>query len=324
MQTENPRVFISHAGEDNERFVFGFAEKLYAEGIEAWVDRWEMRPGDSIIDRIFEEGIAQAQAMIVVISEHSVDKPWVRAELNAGAVRRIEGLSHLIPVVIGEVDDAQIPESLRNVLWIRIANLDDYDAEFSQIVDAIYGHREKPPLGQRRAYLSDELETVRDLSAADSLILKLSCEAEIESGQKGAGVAPKSVIEKAQSAGVHQEQAVDSMAILNGRGYIETRHTMGSTVPHHLTITDFGFDEYGHTYIPEYDSLIRAVGLQILNHGMHDSANIADALDQPLTIIERIFGLFEMGGYITIFRETSISLQIARVSPELRRWLEDS
>ena len=39
MQTENPRVFISHAGEDNERFVFGFAEKLYANGIQAWVDR---------------------------------------------------------------------------------------------------------------------------------------------------------------------------------------------------------------------------------------------------------------------------------------------
>src|SRR5829696_6598835 len=124
MQTDNPRVFISHAGEDNERFVFGFAEKLYGDGIQAWVDRWEMLPGDSIIDRIFEEGIAQAQAMIVVISEHSVDKPWVRAELNTGVVRRIEGLSRLIPVVIGDVDDTLIPESLRDTLWIRISHLD--------------------------------------------------------------------------------------------------------------------------------------------------------------------------------------------------------
>ena len=113
------------------------------------------------------------------------------------------------------------------------------------------------------------------------------------------------------------------MTILDSRGYINATHTIGSTVPHHLTITDYGFDEYAHTYIPEYDSLIRSVGLQILNHDMHDSADIANALDQPLAIVERIFGLFETGGYITIFPETSFSLQIAIVSPELRRWLED-
>ncbi len=190
MQTENPRVFISHAGEDNERFVFGFAEKLYANGIQAWVDRWEMLPGDSIIDRIFEEGIAQA--MIVVVSEHSVDKPWVKAELNTGVVRRIDGLSRLIPVIVGDVDDTQLPESLRDTLWIRISDLDDYDAEFSQIIDAIYRRRKKFPLGERPEYLSDELRTVRDLSAADSLVLKLSCEAEIESGQRGATVNPES------------------------------------------------------------------------------------------------------------------------------------
>jgi len=57
---------------------------------------------------------------------------------------------------------------------------------------------------------------------------------------------------------------------------------------------------------------------------MHDSADIAKALHQSLAIIERIFGLFELNGYVTIFPETSFSLQIARVSPELRRWLEDS
>lgn len=323
MEEENTKVFISHAGEDNERFVFGFAEKLYAKGIEAWVDRWEMLPGDSIIEKIFEEGIAQAQAMVVVVSEYSINKPWVREELNAGMVRKIDGVSKLIPVVIGSVEDSGVPESLKTSVWEKIEDLDNYEAEFSRIVDAIYGRREKPLLGERPEYLSDELKTVRDLSAADSLILKLSCEAEIERGQKGATVDPESVIEKAQSAGVHQEQALESMTILNDRGYMETSHRLGSTVPGHLTLTDYGFDEYGHTYIPEYDSLIRSVGLQILNHDMHDSADIAKALDQPLAIIERIFSLFDLNGYVTIFPETSFSLQIARVSPELRRWLED-
>lgn len=324
MQAENSKVFLCHASEDKERFVLDFAEKLYSEGIETWVDRWKMLPGDSIIDKIFEEGIAQAQAMIVVISEHSVDKRWVKAELNTGVVRKIDGLSRLIPIIIGNVDDSQIPESLRDTLWIRIRDLNDYDAEFSQIVDAVHGHLRRPPLGERPEYLSDDLLTVPDLSPADSLILKLSCEAEIESGQRGASVDVEGVIGKAQSAGLHQEQAVESIQILNNRDYLNASHRLGSTIPRSLTITDLGFDEYGHTYIPEYDSLIRSVGLQILNHDMRDSAEIAEALDRPLAIIERIFGLFEMRGYITIFPETSFSLEISRVSPELKRQLQDT
>src|SRR5215210_1740424 len=117
MPPENPKVFISHAGEDKDRFVLDFARKLRSKGIDAWVDRWEMLPGDSIVDKIFEEGIAQAQAMVVVVSEYSVNKPWVREELNAGMVRKINGVSRLIPVVIGDVDDSQIPESLKTTLW---------------------------------------------------------------------------------------------------------------------------------------------------------------------------------------------------------------
>jgi hypothetical protein len=46
-----PKVFISHASEDKERFVIRFAETLRCAGIEAWLDQWELRPGDSLIHR---------------------------------------------------------------------------------------------------------------------------------------------------------------------------------------------------------------------------------------------------------------------------------
>jgi hypothetical protein len=100
------RVFISHASEDKERLVLKFADALRAKGIDAWLDKWEILPGDSLVDKIFEEGIKDAHAVIVVISSHSVNKPWVREELNAAVVKRINGLSKLIPVVI---DDCQVP-----------------------------------------------------------------------------------------------------------------------------------------------------------------------------------------------------------------------
>ncbi|WP_016753959.1 toll/interleukin-1 receptor domain-containing protein [Leptospira santarosai] len=41
-----------------------------------------MKSGDSLIDRIFEEGIKDANAFIIVLSKNSVNKPWVRKELT--------------------------------------------------------------------------------------------------------------------------------------------------------------------------------------------------------------------------------------------------
>ena len=74
----HPTVFICHASEDKERFVLGFAKKLRSKGVNAWVDKWEILPGDSLPDKIFEEGIPNSEAMIVIVSEYSVNKPWVR------------------------------------------------------------------------------------------------------------------------------------------------------------------------------------------------------------------------------------------------------
>jgi hypothetical protein len=182
MPPENPKVFISHASEDKERFVLDFARKRRSKGIDAWVDRWEMLPGDSIIDKIFEEGIAQAQAMIVVVSEYGVNKPWVREELNAGMVRTIDGVSRLIPVVIGDVDDSQVPKSLKTTVWERVKELDNYESEFETIVRSIYGHLEKPHLGGAPEYAQMTIDTVPGLTEVDTLILKLCCEAQFEQG----------------------------------------------------------------------------------------------------------------------------------------------
>jgi hypothetical protein len=320
----NPKVFISHASEDKERFVLDFAAKLRSKGVKAWVDRWELLPGDSLVRKIFDEGIGQAEAVIVVISEHSVNKPWVREELDVSTVRKIEDGIRLIPVLIGDVTKEQIPQSLRATLWERINDLDDYEAELARIVDVVYGRRKKPALGQRPGYTSDDLYTVPGLSRSDSLILRLCCEREIELGHRGALVDPKDVIPEAERADLHQEQAVESMEILDGRGYLQATHTLGTIVPYSLKVTDFGFNEYGHAYIPDYDSLIRSVGLQIANHDMLDSDAIAEALDRPLTVVEHVLGLFEIKGYIRILRETGLSLTIGRASPELKRWLRET
>src|SRR5882672_1552101 len=69
-----PKVFLSHASEDKE-FALDLASHLRERGVDVWLDRWEILPGDSFVAKIFDEGLAQAKAVIVIISRHSVTKP---------------------------------------------------------------------------------------------------------------------------------------------------------------------------------------------------------------------------------------------------------
>ncbi|HEY0068438.1 MAG TPA: TIR domain-containing protein [Chloroflexia bacterium] len=140
----HPKVFISHASEDKERFVVDLATKLRQWGIDAWLDQWEIQPGDSLVEKIFQEGIGNSQAVIIVLSEHSVQKLWVRQELNASVIRHINKEIRLIPVIIGP---CQVPFGLLDTYHIKVEDLSNYDDELQRLVRTIYGIQEKPPLG---------------------------------------------------------------------------------------------------------------------------------------------------------------------------------
>ncbi len=213
----HPKAFVSHASEDKERFVLGFATKLLDRGIDVWLDKWEILPGDSLIDKIFEEGIKDAQAIIVVLSQYSVDKKWVREELNAAVVKNINGISKLIPVVI---DDCQVPEALQSTVWEKIKDLDSYEAEFESIVHAIYEHREKPPIGMPPSYARTIVDVVPGLTKVDSLIFKLACEDAIGIGYLFIGDVD-TLLEKAKSFDIPEEEYYESLEILDSREYIK-------------------------------------------------------------------------------------------------------
>jgi hypothetical protein len=84
-----PTAFLSHASEDKAGFAEPLGRELASLGIRPWLDKWEIRPGDSLVTKLFDEGVAAVDAVIVVVSQYSAGKPWVRAELDAAMVRRI-------------------------------------------------------------------------------------------------------------------------------------------------------------------------------------------------------------------------------------------
>jgi hypothetical protein len=74
-------VFISHASEDKDAVAIPLAQVLRRAGLRVWLDRQELRIGDSLHEKI-DEGLANSRYGIVVISPSFLTKRFPRKELD--------------------------------------------------------------------------------------------------------------------------------------------------------------------------------------------------------------------------------------------------
>ncbi len=304
-----PKVFVSHASEDKARFVLGFATRLRAAGIEAWLDRWEMLPGDSVVDRIFEEGLAEAGAVIVVLSVHSVDKPWVREELNAAFVKRVAGRTKLIPVLL---DDCKVPEALATTLWERIDDLAHYDESFARIVAAITGVRDKPALGELPAYATAPLPQVEGLSPFDTRVLQALGDAVRRQGHVH--------VDPADLPALPASELADALEVLADAGLVTLEDTGAPGLPW-VRVDTLGLQLYGRACLPDYDAALRAVAAAIVNEGLATNEALEARLALPRWRVDHALDVFEGDGLLRVQRYGGGLADVFDVSARLRRSL---
>jgi hypothetical protein len=115
-------IFISYSHQDKE-FVDRLAVRLTEERVHVWLDRVELRIGDSLTQRI-EAALQSASAVLVVLSSAFVESDWCRRELTAGLVRELE--EHRVLVLPLFIQDCQVPLFLRDKLRA------DFRLEFEQ------------------------------------------------------------------------------------------------------------------------------------------------------------------------------------------------
>lgn len=109
-------VFISHRGSDAVRSR-DLAEVIRAAGHDVWLDEWKITPGDSIIARI-EEGLQNADFIVLCLSADGVTAPWVSREWMSTLARQLEG--HNVKVVPVQLSGGQLPAILAD---IKVADL---------------------------------------------------------------------------------------------------------------------------------------------------------------------------------------------------------
>lgn len=314
----HPKVFVSHASEDKGRFVTDFATKLRENGVDAWLDKWEMLPGDSLVDKIFEEGLKEAQAVIIVLSNYSIKKPWVHEELNASIVSKLSKGTKVIPIVL---DNCEVPQSLTSTLWEPILDLKNYEQNFKRVLSSIFGATDKPALGKAPAHTTSVYHEIGGLTKADNLVLKESCEYIIQNDY--IMVNPESLFGDGDKLGFSRAEIKDCIEVLEQNGYLDVSRYFGSGEDYSCDyrVTTHGLDRFTRTYIPDYsETLDKAVSL-IVNEGANSNFAIQEKIGKPIVIINHILDVLESNDHVKLSKTLDGAVHIYNISASLRRAL---
>lgn len=96
------------------------------------MDRWELRPGDSLIDSV-QTALKHAGAILIVLSKSYSESSWCKKELNAALIRELEEKGNLIiPVVI---EDCEIPLFLKEKMFADFKG--DWDEAYRALAEAL-------------------------------------------------------------------------------------------------------------------------------------------------------------------------------------------
>lgn len=121
-------VFISYSTKDS-KFVNELSAELVKNRINIWLDKWEMQPGDSLIDKI-QDGLTDSSFLLVVLSENSVQSEWCKKELNSGLMREIkEKKVVVIPILL---DDCDVPVFLQEKVYADFR--DKFETGFQELI----------------------------------------------------------------------------------------------------------------------------------------------------------------------------------------------
>lgn len=294
-QPEHPKAFVCHSSKDNKRFVLDFATRLRERGIKAWLDKWELLLGDSLVDKIYEDGIKSCNAFIIILSKHSINSKWVKDELDIGVVQKIEKHTRLIPIIIDE--DIEIPTVLSATVWEKIPDLESYDDEFEVIVNSILGVTDKPPLGDLPKY-AIEITTIGGLSQIDSKILKLIVEYLFDTNN-WTGLTTGLELEFLWTDNdISKEQIEESLEILDGESYIEMSLTNEGWFGSPFLVTNNAIIEYAENYIEDFDKKVFVIISKIFNENIMRSDTLAEQVDIHIIIVNALILEWEESEYI--------------------------
>ncbi len=137
-KTKPYQVFVSHSTAD-KWLAITLCEKIEAKGASTFRDDRDINGGDDIPERIRTE-IKRSQELVVLLTPHSADRPWVLLEVGAAwGWRR----STRITPIMCHVSVDPIPGMIKSKKAININDCDSFLSEVQARVNIYNGKRKK-------------------------------------------------------------------------------------------------------------------------------------------------------------------------------------
>lgn len=297
MTSQTPKVFLSYTQSD-EATASKLAIELQSGGSDVFFAKWSIAPGDSIVDMIFEEGLANAKVFLVLLSPKSIGSRWVREEINAAFVRRIDSLTRLIPVII---ESCEVPMALRTLRWVDLTL--DRDAGVRELIKAIHGVTDKPPVGSPPKYIIDLKSSVGGLTRIASTIglhLAKSTESTAEAHRAFTGAQIKEAFGELSETEINDAVAeLKQYGLVRSIDWLGTRPwKFGQVEPTYAIYLHFAND--GLDYDPLAD--IKKVAVAVVAHDQVRANQIMETTELEPARINRAVAYLNDYGIVEVLR----------------------
>ncbi|SSC25061.1 Toll/interleukin-1 receptor homology (TIR) (chaperone) [Klenkia terrae] len=132
-------VFLSHATEDKASVALPLRDALTERGVTVWLDKTEIKIGDSLRRKI-DEGIRSSRYGVVVLSPSFFAKGWTNLELDGLVTRSVAGEQSMLPIW-HEVSAEQVRGYSPSLADKRALSTGEFDIEemADQIAEAVLG-----------------------------------------------------------------------------------------------------------------------------------------------------------------------------------------
>ena len=129
------KIFICHSSADHG-FVEKLAKRMKRDDFDVWIDDWELKVGDSIVEKI-NEALKESSFFVIVLSEHSIGSDWVQRELNSTLMRQISKKDIKVLPILLDIEQDRVPPLLGDIYAARFSADLLTESEYSKFIEPI-------------------------------------------------------------------------------------------------------------------------------------------------------------------------------------------
>ena len=131
-------VFLSHNSKDKGA-VEKIAKQLLKVGIRPWLDKWNLVPGETVMDAL-EKAIKTVPCATLCFGPADTGR-WHIMEIRAYVEKWASGEARMIPVILPGVKEApELPLFVRQTLWVDLREWENNESDgFYRLVCGILG-----------------------------------------------------------------------------------------------------------------------------------------------------------------------------------------